>query len=92
MRLVAGFPMRRPGFDPGSGQVGFVVGKVAFGQVFSEYFGFFYLLSFIRNAPYSSSGTTISQFVADVPSGLSLTPSHEIKAAIETVTTHARER
>jgi hypothetical protein len=29
-----------PGFDPGSGQVGFVVDKVALGQVFSEYFGF----------------------------------------------------
>jgi hypothetical protein len=39
-RLVAGFPPRRPGFKPGSGQVGFVVDKVALGQVFSEYFGF----------------------------------------------------
>jgi hypothetical protein len=39
-RLVAGFPPRRPGFDPGSGQVGFVVDKAALGQVFSEYFGF----------------------------------------------------
>jgi hypothetical protein len=39
-RLVAGFPLRRPGFDPGSGQVGFVVDKVALGRVFSEYFGF----------------------------------------------------
>jgi hypothetical protein len=38
-RLVAGFPPRRPGFNPGSGQVGFVVDKVS-GQVFSEYFGF----------------------------------------------------
>jgi hypothetical protein len=28
------------GFNPGSGQVGFVVDKVAPGQVFSEYFGF----------------------------------------------------
>jgi hypothetical protein len=27
-------------FDPGSSQVGFVVNKVALGQVFSEYFGF----------------------------------------------------
>jgi hypothetical protein len=27
MRLVAGFPPRRPGFDSGSGQVGFVVKK-----------------------------------------------------------------
>jgi hypothetical protein len=39
-RLVAGFPPRRPGFEPGSGQVWFVVDKVALGQVFSEYFGF----------------------------------------------------
>jgi hypothetical protein len=29
-----------PGFEPGSGHVGFVVSKVALGQVFSEYFGF----------------------------------------------------
>jgi hypothetical protein len=27
-------------FEPGSGQVGFVVDKVALGQVFSEYFDF----------------------------------------------------
>jgi hypothetical protein len=40
MRLVAGFPLRRPGFEPGSGQVGFAVEKVTLGQVFSEYFGF----------------------------------------------------
>jgi hypothetical protein len=33
-------PRRRPGVEPGSGQVGFVVDKVALGQVFSEYFGF----------------------------------------------------
>jgi hypothetical protein len=35
-RLVAGFPHRRPGFAPRSGQVGFVVDKVALVQVFSE--------------------------------------------------------
>jgi hypothetical protein len=35
-RLVAGLPLRRPGFDPGSVNVGFVVDKVALGQVFSE--------------------------------------------------------
>jgi hypothetical protein len=39
-RLVSGFPPRRPGFEPGSDQVGFVVDKVALGRVFSEYFGF----------------------------------------------------
>jgi hypothetical protein len=39
-RLVAGFPPRRPRFDPVSGQVGFVVDKVALGLFYSEYFGF----------------------------------------------------
>jgi hypothetical protein len=29
-----------PRFEPGSGQVGFVVDKVALGQIFSKYFGF----------------------------------------------------
>jgi hypothetical protein len=38
-RLEAGFPPRRPGFAYGQ-HVGFVVDKVALGQVFSEYFGF----------------------------------------------------
>jgi hypothetical protein len=33
-RLVAGLSPRRPGFDPGSVNVGFVVDKVALGQVF----------------------------------------------------------
>ena len=33
-RLVAGLSSRRPGFDPGSVRVGFVVDKVALGQVF----------------------------------------------------------
>jgi hypothetical protein len=31
-RLVAGFLRRRPGFDPGSGQVGFVVDKWRWGR------------------------------------------------------------
>jgi hypothetical protein len=33
-RLAAGLPPRRPGFDPGSVHVGFVVDKVALWQVF----------------------------------------------------------
>jgi hypothetical protein len=37
--LVAGFPRRRPGFEPRSVHVGFV-DKVALVKVFSEYFGF----------------------------------------------------
>jgi hypothetical protein len=40
MRLVAGIPPRRPGFDPTSGDMGFVVDKVAREQIFSEYFNF----------------------------------------------------
>jgi hypothetical protein len=33
-------PTWRPGFESGSGYVGFVVDEEALGQVFSEYFGF----------------------------------------------------
>jgi hypothetical protein len=33
-RLVVGLSPRRPGFDPGSVYVGFVVDKVSLGQVF----------------------------------------------------------
>jgi hypothetical protein len=33
--LPSRFPPRRPGFKPGSSHVGFVVDKVALGQVFS---------------------------------------------------------
>jgi hypothetical protein len=36
-RLIAGFPTRRADFDPILGHLGFVVGKVALGQAFSEY-------------------------------------------------------
>jgi hypothetical protein len=39
-RLVAGLPPRQPRFEHWSGHVGFVVDKVALGQVFSEYFRF----------------------------------------------------
>jgi hypothetical protein len=38
-RLVAGLPLRRPGFDPGSVHVRFVVDKVALGQVFLRVVG-----------------------------------------------------
>jgi hypothetical protein len=65
-----------------SGHVGFVVDKVALGQVFSEYFGFPCQFSFHRllHTHHLSSGAgTIGQVVADVPSGLSLTPPQETK-------------
>jgi hypothetical protein len=67
-----------------SGHVGFVVDKVALGQVFSEYFGFpcqfsFHRLLHIHHHHQSSGAGTIGQLVADVPSGLSLTPPQETK-------------
>jgi hypothetical protein len=82
-RLVAGFPPRRPVFDPRSGHVGCVVDEVALGKFFSEYFGFpcqfsFHRLLHIRHHLSSGAGT-IGQLVADVPSGLSLTPPHPMK-------------
>jgi hypothetical protein len=63
--------------------VGFVVDKVALGQVFSEYFGFPCQSSFhqlLHNHLPSGAGT-IGQILADVPSGLtiSLTPAQETK-------------
>jgi hypothetical protein len=77
--LVAGFPPRRPGFEPGSGHVGFVVDKVALGQVFSEYFGFPCQSSFhqlLHNHPHLSPGAcTIGQ---KWPQNLvDLVPSHQ---------------
>jgi hypothetical protein len=65
-RLVAGFSPQRPGFEPRSGHVGFVVDKVALGQVFSEYFGFpcqFSFLGLLRTHLSSGAGT-IGQLVA----------------------------
>jgi hypothetical protein len=66
--------------------VGFVVDKMALGQVFSEYFGFPCQSSFhqfLHNHHHLSSGVgTIGQTVAAVPSGLSLTPLTIIKKII----------
>jgi hypothetical protein len=39
-KAVTGFPPRRPGYDPRSGHVGFMVHKVPLEQVFPEYYGF----------------------------------------------------
>jgi hypothetical protein len=63
--------------------VGFLVGKVALGQVFSDYFGIpceFAFHRLIHTHHHLSSGDgTIGQLVADVPGGLSLTPPQETK-------------
>jgi hypothetical protein len=62
--------------------VGFVVDKVARGQVFPEYLGFprqflFHRLLYIHRP--SSGAGTIGELVADMPSGLSLTPPKKLK-------------
>jgi hypothetical protein len=57
--------------------VGFVVEKLAVGQVFSEFFGFPCQFSFYRllHTHHLSSGAgKTGQIVADVPSGISLSP------------------
>jgi hypothetical protein len=82
-RLVTGFPPRRPGFEPRSGHVGFVVDKVALWQVSSEYFGCPHQFSFDRllhshhHHHLSSGADTVGEVVTDVQSGLSLTPPQE---------------
>jgi hypothetical protein len=81
-RLVAGFPMWWPRLEPRSGYVGFMVDRVALGQVFSKYFGFPCQFSFNRLRHIhrlSSRAGTIGQTVANIPSGLSLTPPQETK-------------
>jgi hypothetical protein len=50
-RLVAGLSPRRPGFDVGSVHVGFVVDKVALGQMFLRALRFF-PVSFIPPVPH----------------------------------------
>jgi hypothetical protein len=66
--------------------VGFVLDKVALGEVFSEYFDFPCqpFLRLLHNHRQAGAGTT-SQIVADVPNGLSLTPSEETKKTIMNV-------
>jgi hypothetical protein len=56
--------------------VGFVVDEVALGLVFSDYFGFPDNSHSTHHHLPSGAGT-IGQLVADVPSGLSLTPPQE---------------
>jgi hypothetical protein len=77
-----GFPPRRPGFDPKSGHVGFVVDNVTLGQVLSQCFSFPCQFSFHRllhTHHLSSAAVTTGQTIADVPSGLSLTSPQETK-------------
>jgi hypothetical protein len=72
--LVAGFPLRLPGFELQASHVGFVVDSVALGQVSLRVLRFPLPILIPPTAPHSSSSGagTIGQLVADVPSGLSL--------------------
>jgi hypothetical protein len=67
------------------GHVLFMVDEVALGWVYCDYFGFPSQFSFHRlhQTHHLSSGAgTVGQLVADVPSGLSLTPPQEIKTTV----------
>jgi hypothetical protein len=79
--IIIIIPPRRPGFDTRSDHVGFVVDKVALGQLFSEYFDFPCQFSFhqMLHTQLSFGAGKAGQLVADVPSGLSLTPPQETK-------------
>jgi hypothetical protein len=72
--------------------VGFVVDKVALGQVFCDYFGFPCQFSFHGIAPQSPSSIIWDWYnrpvVAAVPSGLSLTPLRIINKKITPIVTH----
>jgi hypothetical protein len=59
--------------------VGFVVEKMALGQISYEYFGFPCQFSVYKifHTHLSSGAVRIGQLVTDVPSGLILTPTHE---------------
>jgi hypothetical protein len=63
-----------------------MVDKVALEQVFSKYFGFpcqfsFHRMFHIHHHPSSGAGA-VGQLVADVPSGLSLTPPQVTKKKV----------
>jgi hypothetical protein len=62
-RASRGYIQRRFGFAPESGQVGFVVDKVALGQVFSEYFGFPCQSSFHQILPHHNHPGQVQQAI-----------------------------
>jgi hypothetical protein len=77
MRLVAGFPKRRPGFEPRSGHVGFVDRWTGAGFLPVLPFPLPNLIP--PTAPHSSGVGTIGQLLAHVTSGLNVTPPQETK-------------
>jgi hypothetical protein len=80
-RLVSGFPQQRTGFDARSGHVEFVVDEVKLGR-FSPSTSVspanFHSTDY-STLMSSGAGTVVGPVEADVPSGLSLNSSHEIK-------------
>jgi hypothetical protein len=81
--LVSGFLPQLSMLEPRSGHVGFVVDKVALGQVYSEHLHFPCQFSFHRllHAYHhlSAGAGTIAQLVADETSGLSLATTRNEK-------------
>jgi hypothetical protein len=77
MRLVAGFPPRRPGFE--SRLCGICIGLSGIGAGFLRVLPFPLSILIPPTAPHSSSSGagTVGQLVADVPSGLGLTTPQE---------------
>jgi hypothetical protein len=73
----------------------FAVEKVELGQVFSEYFDFLCQFSFHRllhiHHHLSPGAATIGELVADVPGGLSVTPSQKLKKYITYMATFIRQ-
>jgi hypothetical protein len=68
--LIAGFPTQLSGFDYRLGHLGFMVNKIAVGQVLSKYFGFSCQFSFgqlLHTHLSSSGGGIIDQIVAGLP-------------------------
>jgi hypothetical protein len=80
-RLVEGFPTRRPGFEPGSGHVGFVVEKNCTGAGFLQVLRFSLPILIPPTAPHSSSIIRgwCNRSVAEVLSGLSHNSLQETK-------------
>jgi hypothetical protein len=81
-RLVAGFPPRRPEFEPGSIYVGYLVVRATLGQVTSEYFGFpchsFLPLIVLQTSPPNIQGWYNISVNGRSNSGLGSSPSHII--------------
>jgi hypothetical protein len=58
-RLINSLSLQRPKFDPSPGRLGFLLDKVAMGQVFSIQFGFPLSLLFHQGSIYMFHVTTI---------------------------------